>query len=50
MLRKKTYERSVVTDGWLSVNSVDGGVIERLFKKEIREGEALHAGRAGKCH
>jgi hypothetical protein len=38
MLRRKNYERSV-TDGWASFDPVDGGVIERLYKKQIREGE-----------
>jgi hypothetical protein len=39
LLRRKTYERSLLSDGWTSFDPVDGGVIERLFKKEIREGE-----------
>jgi hypothetical protein len=39
MLRRRTYERSVMNDQWTSFDPVDGGVIERLFKKEIREGE-----------
>jgi hypothetical protein len=29
----------MISDGWTSVDPVDGGVIEQLFKKEIREGE-----------
>jgi hypothetical protein len=37
MLRRK-YERSV-TDGWASFDPVDGGIIETLFKKQIRERE-----------
>src|SRR5262245_4856430 len=37
MLRRN-YERSV-TDGWASFDPVDGGIIETLFKKQIREGE-----------
>jgi len=39
MLKRRTFERSVISDGWTSFDPVDGGVIERLFKKEIREGE-----------
>jgi hypothetical protein len=39
MLKRRTYGRSVISDGWTSFDPVDGGVIERLFKKEIREGE-----------
>jgi hypothetical protein len=39
MLKRRTYERSLTSDGWTSLDPVDGGVIERLFKKDIREGE-----------
>jgi len=39
MLKRRTYERSVINDGWTSFDPVDGGVIDRLFKKDIREGE-----------
>ena len=39
MLKRRTYERSVMNDVWTSFDPVDCGVIERLFKKEIREGE-----------
>ena len=38
MLRKNNYERSV-TDGWASLDPVDRGAIEKLYKKQIREGE-----------
>lgn len=38
MLRRNNYERSV-TDGWASFDPVDHGVIETLYKKQIREGE-----------
>jgi hypothetical protein len=38
MLRRNNYERSV-TDGWASFDPVDRGVIETLYKKQIREGE-----------
>ena len=38
MLRRRNYEGSV-TDGWGSFDPVDRGVIDRLYKKQIREGE-----------
>jgi hypothetical protein len=38
MLRRNNYQRSV-TDGWASFDPVDHGVIETLYKKQIREGE-----------
>jgi hypothetical protein len=39
MLRKNTYEQLSMTDGRVSFDPVDGGTIERLFKKDIREKE-----------
>jgi hypothetical protein len=39
MLKRRTYQRSMISDGWTSFDPVDTGVIEQLFKKEIREGE-----------
>jgi hypothetical protein len=39
MLKRRTYQRSLISDGWTSFDPVDGGVIERLFKKETRERE-----------
>ena len=39
MLKRRTYQRSLISDGWTSFDPVDGEVIERLFKKEIRERE-----------
>ena len=38
MLRRKNYEGSVA-DIWGSFDPVDRGVIDRLYKKQIREGE-----------
>ena len=38
MLRRKQYEGSV-TDGWTSLDPVDRGVLDRLYKKQVREGE-----------
>jgi hypothetical protein len=37
---KKVYaERGMVTDGWISVDPTDMGLIESVYKKNIREGE-----------
>ncbi len=38
MLRRNNYARSA-SDGWASLDPVDTGIIERLYKKQIREGE-----------
>ena len=39
MPRKVTYEQTLVAHGWVALDPVDTGVIEKLFKKDIREGE-----------
>src|SRR4029453_1802070 len=39
MPRKVTYEQALVAHGWVALDLVDTGVIEKLFKKDIREGE-----------
>jgi hypothetical protein len=39
MLKRRTYQRSMISDGWTSFDPVDTGVIEQLSKKDIREGE-----------
>jgi hypothetical protein len=39
MPRKVIYEHGLVTDGWISFDPADTGVIEQVFKKDIREGE-----------
>ena len=39
MLKKTAYEQSLVTDGWASFDPVDSGLLERLSKKDILEGE-----------
>ena len=40
MPRKVTYEQALlVAHGWVALDPVDTGVIEKLFKKDIREGE-----------
>ena len=39
MPRKVTYEQALVAHGWVALDPVDGEIIERLFKKDIREGE-----------
>ena len=39
MPRKAAYEQSFATDRWISSDPLDNEIIERLFKKDIREGE-----------
>ena len=39
MARKFSYEQALVTDRWISFDPLDNEIIERLFKKDIREGE-----------
>ena len=39
MLRKSIYDDGLVTDGWISIDPSDAGVIEKVFKKNIHEGE-----------
>src|SRR5216117_3006744 len=39
MLKKTAYEQFLVTDGWASFDPVDSGILERLSKKDILEGE-----------
>ena len=39
MARKVTYEQALVAHGWVALDPADTGVIEKLFKKDIREGE-----------
>jgi hypothetical protein len=39
MPRKVTYEQALVAHGWVALDPTDTGVIEKLFKKDIREGE-----------
>jgi hypothetical protein len=39
MLRKSIYDDGLVTDGWISIDPTDAGVIEKVFKKNIHEGE-----------
>ena len=39
MARKVTYEQALVAHGWVALDPVDTGVIEKLFKKDIHEGE-----------
>jgi hypothetical protein len=38
-MRKFNCRHGLVTDGWISVDPADTGVIEQLFKKDIREKE-----------
>src|SRR5262245_47692249 len=39
MPRKSISEQSLTTDRWISFDPLDNEIIERLFKKSIREGE-----------
>src|SRR4029077_9020727 len=39
MVKRFNYAHGLVTDGWISVDPADTGVIEKLFKKTLREGE-----------
>ena len=39
MLRKAIYDHGLVTDGWISIDPSDAEVIEKVFKKNIHEGE-----------
>ena len=39
MLKKAYPERSVVSDGWISLDPADIGLIESVYKKNLREGE-----------
>jgi len=39
MFRKSIYDDGLVTDGWISIDPSDAGDIEKVFKKNIHEGE-----------
>ncbi len=39
MLRKPISEQGLGSDRWISSDPLDNEIIERLFKKDIREGE-----------
>jgi hypothetical protein len=39
MPRKFISEQSLVTDRWISFDPLDNEIIQRLFKRDIREGE-----------
>ncbi len=39
MARKVSYEQALVSHGWVTLDPTDIGVIEKLFKKDIRERE-----------
>jgi hypothetical protein len=39
MSRKSISEQSLTTDRWISFDPLDNEIIERLFKRDIREGE-----------
>ena len=39
MLKKAYVERCVVTDGWISLDAADIGLIESVYKRTILDGE-----------
>jgi hypothetical protein len=39
MLRKAICQHRTITNGWVSRDPVDDGIIEAVYKKNIREGE-----------
>jgi hypothetical protein len=39
MLRKFGFHHGLVTDGWVSMDPADEGIIQGVYKKTIREGE-----------
>ncbi len=39
MLKKASVERCMVTNGWISLDAADLGLIESVYKKTLREGE-----------
>src|SRR5262245_16401791 len=39
MQKKLSFDHSLVTDGWISLDSADIGLVEAVYKKSIREGE-----------
>jgi hypothetical protein len=39
MLKKVCAERGSVTSGWISLDAADLGLIESVYKKNLREGE-----------
>ena len=39
MLKKAIHAKAFATDGWLSFDPVDAGLIEAVYKRTIREGE-----------
>lgn len=39
MLKKVYAENGMVTDGWISLDPADIGLIEAVYKKTLREGE-----------
>ncbi|HEY6363498.1 MAG TPA: hypothetical protein VI585_01780 [Candidatus Binatia bacterium] len=39
MQKKLSFDHSLVTDGWISLDPADIGLVEAVYKKNIREGE-----------
>jgi hypothetical protein len=40
MARKVSYEQALVAHGWVALDPADIGLIETVYKKTLREGEA----------
>ena len=39
MRKKLSFDHSLVTDGWVSLDPADIGLVEGVYKKTLREGE-----------
>jgi hypothetical protein len=39
MFKRAYVERGMMTDGWVSLDPADLGLVESVYKKNIREGE-----------
>jgi hypothetical protein len=39
MWKKLSFDHSLVTDGWVSLDPADIGLVEGVYKKTLREGE-----------
>jgi hypothetical protein len=39
MQKKLSFDHSLVTDGWIPLDPADIGLVEAVYKKNIREGE-----------
>jgi hypothetical protein len=39
MVKKATYDHCMITDGWVSRDSVDDAILEGVYRKTLREGK-----------